>query len=94
MDVIDIAAIEKKSSEQAERLCNHRYDLEKAVASFSTSLERWLDAHWVPGVLTIKEHIMRADGFQYTVLALAFDRRAIDHHADDQCADEKRDRDH
>lgn len=64
MDVIDIAAIEKKSSEQAERLCNHRYDLEKAVASFSTSLERWLDAHWVPGVLTIKEHIMRADGFR------------------------------
>ena len=64
MDVIDIAAIEKKSSEQAERLCDHRYDLESAIASFSASLERWLEAHWVPSVLTIREHIKRAHGFR------------------------------
>lgn len=64
MDVVDIAAIEKSSSKEAERLCNHRYDLEKAIASFSTSLERWLETHWVPRVLTIREHIIRADGFR------------------------------
>jgi len=64
MDVVDIASIEKKSSEQAERLCDHRYDLEKATTSFSGSLERWLEAHWVPGVLTIKEHPTRASGFE------------------------------
>ena len=64
MDVIDIAAIEKTSSEQAERLHYHRVELESALASFSAYLMRWLEVHWVPGVLTIKEYIMRADGFE------------------------------